>query len=172
MSPAFTLIYQTTHPYLQLCKFIKSIQDLIIENSYKYVLIGKFQSDSIERQLSEYRQISGEGFLVSLRKVNTSEKISILTHVLKENLNFWEKDIQAQNTQISEFVSKVKEKASYLSTEILETQPNDDSKQVAVMIAGYMVKKLSKGRAYVVKMIKSESNIEYDECLRTLSRED
>ena len=51
-------------------------------------------------------------------------------------------DTEAQNTQISEFVSKVEEEISHLSTLAFGIQLNDDTKQVAVMITGYVMKKI------------------------------
>ena len=52
--------------------------------------------------------------------------------------------LKYKNTQIPEFISKVKEEEFHLSTEILETQLNDDNKKVAVLIAVYIAHKLSK----------------------------
>ena len=51
--------------------------------------------------------MSGGRFLVSLREVNTSEKILMLTNVLKENLNFWEEDVYSPEREVSEMVTKV-----------------------------------------------------------------
>ena len=69
-------------------------------------------------------------------------------------------------------VAKVKGKISNLSAELLETEINDDTREVALMIASYIAKKLSKIKicaACKAKMIADETSIKYDEYLRTLS---
>ena len=117
--------------------------------------------------------MSGGRFLVSLREVNTSEKFLMLTSVLKENLNFWEEDVYSPKREVSEMVAKVKGEISNLSTELLEIEISDDTREVALMIAGYIAKKLSKRKictACKAKMIADETSIKYDKYLRTLSR--
>ena len=44
-------------PVLTLKSTSKLTQDPITENTYEYVLIRRFQSDSIKRQISRYRQM-------------------------------------------------------------------------------------------------------------------
>ena len=68
----------------------------------------------------------------------------MLTSVLKENLNFWEEDVYSPKREVSEMVAKVKGEISNLSTELLEIEISDDTIEVALMIAGYIAKKLSK----------------------------
>jgi len=41
---------------------------------YDFVMVGRLQSDPLERRFSQYRQMSGGRFLVSLREVISSEK--------------------------------------------------------------------------------------------------
>ena len=66
--------------------------DLLIEG-VEYVLLVRFQSDSIERQFFVYGQMSGGRFLVSFREVVISEKIILLKSLLKENVDFGAEDI-------------------------------------------------------------------------------
>ena len=47
------------------------------------------QSDSIERRFSQYRQMNGGHFLVSLNEVTNSEKILLCRSLLKEDIDFW-----------------------------------------------------------------------------------
>ena len=42
--------------------------DLLTEG-YDYVLIGRLQSDLLEKRFSHYRQLSGGRFLISLQEV-------------------------------------------------------------------------------------------------------
>ena len=50
------------------------LKDLLLED-YDFILTGRFQSDPIERRFSQYSQLSGGRFLVSLREVQNSERI-------------------------------------------------------------------------------------------------
>ena len=111
-------------------------------------------------------------FLVSLGKVNSAEKILVVTSDRKENLNFSEEDVYSPKRQVLEMVSKIKDEISNLLTELLEIKISDDIKEVALMIAGYIAKKLSKRKACAVckvKTITDETSIKYDKHLRTLS---
>ena len=58
--------------------------DELIDDGYEFVT-ARFQSDSIERRFSQYLQMSGGRFLVSLREVLNSERILICTVLIKEN---------------------------------------------------------------------------------------
>ena len=60
--------------YLHWKSTSKLTQDPITENTYEYVLIRRFQSDSIKRQISRYRQLGWGWFLVSSREVCKFEK--------------------------------------------------------------------------------------------------
>ena len=58
------------------------IQDL----GLRYVLIGKFQTDSLEARFGQYRQLAGGQYDVSLRQVFECEKKIRLLSVLKLKL--------------------------------------------------------------------------------------
>ena len=62
-------------------------------DDHKYILTARLQSDPIERRFSQYRQLNGGHFLVSLREVETNEKILLCQTQLKENINFWEEEL-------------------------------------------------------------------------------
>ena len=56
----------------------RAIADLttdLYNEGYKYVLTGRLQTDPLERRFSQYRQMSGGRFLVSLKEINRSESI-------------------------------------------------------------------------------------------------
>ena len=59
----------------------------LLNERYKYVLTGRFQSDPLERRFSQYRQLSGGRFLVSLQEVLRSESIIKLKSLLKRNID-------------------------------------------------------------------------------------
>ena len=117
------------------------IEDLLREG-YIYVLTSRFQSDPLERRYSQYRQMSGGRFLVGLREVNTSEKIIKMKSLLKEDILFWEKDIdihieQNESVKVENLIEIIKERS--LDMESIRLSP--DSREVAVYISGYVVKK-------------------------------
>ena len=57
----------------------------------------KLQSDPIECRFSQYCQISGERFLVSLREVKSSERILSFRSLLKVGINAWEHTERREN---------------------------------------------------------------------------
>ena len=82
---------------MTLCSQADLLDELLIDN-HKYALTARLQSDPIERRLSQYRQLNGGHFLVSLREVETSEKILLYQTLLKENINFWQEELAVTNT--------------------------------------------------------------------------
>ena len=78
--------------------------------------------------------MSGGRFLVSLLEVSNSERILRLRSIIKEGINFWEEDIK-KDIDI-ESMSLIDAELSNITTEILEAELNDDSKEVAVTIGG------------------------------------
>ena len=88
------------------------IEDLLSEG-YEYVFTSRFQSVPLERRFSQYRQMSGGRFLVGLREVNSSEKILKIRSLLKENINFWEEDLQIEVNQsdaVGKLIAEVRER--------------------------------------------------------------
>ena len=69
-------------------------------------MTGRLQSDPIERRFSQYRQMSGGRFLVSLREVYNSERILACRSLIKENIKFWNEDlsIKEDNEDIKNFL--------------------------------------------------------------------
>ena len=47
-----------------------------LNDGYDFVLTARLQSDLVERRFSQYRQMSGERFLVNLREVLNTERLS------------------------------------------------------------------------------------------------
>ena len=65
-----------------------------------FVLAGRLQSDPIERRFSQYRQMRGGRFLVSLREVLNSERILACRSLIKENINVWKSAKTVWNCRI------------------------------------------------------------------------
>ena len=74
-SPAFTLTSQTSSAFIVTLRAQAHLIAELLEEGYSFVLTRRLQSDPIERRFSQYRQMSGGRFLVSLREVLNSESI-------------------------------------------------------------------------------------------------
>ena len=83
------------------------MKELFMSQEFKYILTVRLQSDPIERRFSQYRQLNGGHFLVSLREVSSSEKILLLRTLLKDNINFWEEDLD--ETKSKDYTKELKE---------------------------------------------------------------
>ena len=46
--------------------------DELLEEDYDFVLVGRMQTDPLERRFSQYRQMSGGRFLVGFGEVRNS----------------------------------------------------------------------------------------------------
>ena len=68
--------------------------DELLNYGYEYILTARLQSDPIERRFSQYRQMSGGRFLVSLREVRNTERILSCRSLIKNDINFWKEDLQ------------------------------------------------------------------------------
>ena len=84
--------------------------------------------------------MSGGRFQVSLREVESSKKILLIRSLFKEDINFWDKDIQIKKSVTQDFLQHIAYKDVKLSSVILK----EDSAQVAYIIAGYTAKKFMK----------------------------
>ena len=137
--PSFTLTKQTSHTLVTTLRFIYNlVDDLLIEN-YDYILMSRFQSNPIKRHFSKYRQMSGGRFLVSLREVRKPEKILLLNSIIKADLNFWEESICVKKA-IDSVTLELHTRLDEIANEIAECQLNEESKEGAASIAGYVTK--------------------------------
>ena len=64
----------------------------LLDEGYEFIFTRKFQSDPLENRFSQYRQMSGGRFLVSLREVLSTERILSCRSLLKQN--FWEENLK------------------------------------------------------------------------------
>ena len=111
-------------------------------DDHKYILTARLQSDPIERRFSEYRQLNGGHFLVSLREVETSEKIWLCQTLLKENINFWEEELAVTNT--TQEIEKFKETLDSMSVLIQEAiNLTAETEEVIQVVSGYIAKQLT-----------------------------
>ncbi len=80
--------HQNRHDTLELHELIEnnfttSCRYCLQELKYQYVLLGKFQSDAIERRFSWLRQLSGGNFYISVRQLMENEKKIRATSLMK-----------------------------------------------------------------------------------------
>ena len=86
-----------------------SSANLSIAKGLKFVLTGRFQTDPLERRLSQYRGMSGGRFLVSLTEVLRSESIISYKILLKHDINYNQLTISSEEVehQIEDFMDNV-----------------------------------------------------------------
>ena len=118
--------------------------DELLNYGYDYILTARLQSDPIERRFSQYRQMSGGRFLVSLREVRNTERILSCRSLIKNDINFWKEDLQQPERNEDESYEMIGEILRDGIEEILETVLDDDSSEVAITISRYIAKMLLK----------------------------
>ena len=87
---------------------------------FTFVIPRRFQSDPLEKRFAQYQQMNGGRFLVSLRKVESSEKILLIRSLFKEDINFWDEDIQIKKSVTQDFLQHIARKNVELSSVILK----------------------------------------------------
>ena len=117
------------------------VQDLIAEG-YDFVLTGRFQSDPLERRYGCFRMMSGGRFLVGLAEVKNSEKILILSSLIKENINFWDEDVYESTEKQDQQMSDLLDEIDMISVEVQEACLEKETREVSVAVSGYIAKKI------------------------------
>ena len=112
----------------------------LFEEGYSFIVTAKFQSDPLERRILQYRQMSGRNFLVSLRKVLSSENTLLCCSLLMQKVNFWQEDLIKDSLKPEKFMVALI--CQDCDVDSLTLSP--ESIEVAYTIAGYIVKKLKK----------------------------
>ena len=115
--------------------------------------------------------MSGGSFLVSLREVINSERILQCRSLLKENISFWEEDLQPEKDENIEvrFHKTFRLKAEDIANSVLDSH----STEVAITLAGYVAKKLvcrTKCNGCKVALSAQKVDLENNAYLSLLSR--
>ena len=120
----------------------RAIADLsadLLNEGYKYILTGRLQIDPLERRFSQYRQMSGGRFLVSLKEVYRSESILKLKKFLSNNI------------ELTSNIASITDEGSSILQDFLETvnQENfdhitisQDAVDVITFVSGYISRSL------------------------------
>ncbi|XP_075739881.1 uncharacterized protein LOC142785325 [Rhipicephalus microplus] len=79
------VLTRETHSALRLTTetLVKVAEYCLNELNFDYVLLGKFQTDSLEERFGKYRQLSGAQYHISIRQVYESERKLRLQNVLE-----------------------------------------------------------------------------------------
>ena len=103
-------------------------------------MTSRFWSDPLERRFGQYRQMSGGMFLVVLREAILSKKIIELKTLLKDDVDI--NNIMDSNVEHDENIESLLHHVdiSCYSDEMVTL--SEDSREVAIYIAGYELKKL------------------------------
>ena len=117
--------------------------DELLNDGYDYILTARLQSDPIGSRFSQYRQMSGGRFLVSLREVRNTERILSCRSLIKNDIDFWKEDLQQPERNEDESYEMIGEILRD-RIEISETVLDDDSSEVAITISRYIAKMLLK----------------------------
>ena len=91
--PAFTLTSKTSYALVLTLRAQSGLIKELLSEGYDFVMTSRLQSDPIERRFSQYRQMSGWRFLVSLLEVTNSERIIRCRSLVKADINFWKEDL-------------------------------------------------------------------------------
>ena len=137
---SFRFSKQTMQSLIWTLRSQADLLDKLLMNDHKYILTAHLQSDPIERRFSQYRQLNGGHFLVSLREVETSEKILLCQTLLKENINFWEEEPAVTNA--TQEIEKFKEALDSVSVLIQEATLTAETEEVVQVVSGYIAKQL------------------------------
>ena len=112
-------------------------------DSSRYVLTLRFQSDPIEWRYSQYRQMCGGRYLVSLKDINTSEKIIRIKCLVQEGFNI-DDSVKVSEEDRRESTKLVNYFEELMQRDSLPLALDAGSKEVPDHIAGYVAFKLQK----------------------------
>ena len=138
--PAFTLTSKTSYALVLILRAQSGLIKELLSEWYDFVMTSRLQSDPIERRFSQYRQMSGGRFLVSLREVTNSERIIRCRSLVKADINFWKEDLGSDKPSL-DFSAFLALRSEH-EIEIAESTLDSSSEEVSTTIAGY--KKLAK----------------------------
>ena len=169
--PNFTLTANTSSALIQSLRAQAMLIEDLLREGYEYVLVARFQSDPLERRFSQYRQMNGGRFLVSLREVLHSERILACRSLILEDIDFWKEDLRPE--KLNENGERLLSEISQLVTEIQESTLDNDSLEVATFFAGYVSLKLddrSDCKECKKLFYAKEQSLANDKYLQALSR--
>ena len=137
------LTEQTSRAFHQTYKAITQMSKYLLENcGFNYVLLGKIQSDMIERRFSRIRQLSGANYYISMRQLQESDrKIRSISLLKYSQISIAEIDIIVKTKCTSN--NKLMATAEALQAELLfNILPTENDAAVIFYVTGYCCKSL------------------------------
>ena len=134
----FSLTKQTMNALIRTLRSQAMLITDLIEGGFTCVLTRRLQSDPIENRFSQYRQMNGGNFLVSLQDVKNSERILVCRSLLRADIDFWKEETLQPAGEANVSLDFLREHES----EIEDLCLNPGSAEVAYTIAGYVARKL------------------------------
>lgn len=127
---------------------VKLIPYLLDVHQFKYVLVGKFQTDNLESRFGQYRQMSGGNRLVSIQEITESERKLKIQSLLKLNMS---SGVVSVKEYLAEFSDDFGFTTNACETEdqfianfpIDKIEFNEVELPVLLYVAGYAAKKIS-----------------------------
>ena len=132
------LTKQTFEALINTNSAIADLSNDLIRNGFHYILTGRLQTDPLERRFSQYRQMSGGRFLVSLTEILRSEKIITYQILLKRDIDYSELTVSLTDDRnlTLEFISTLPTDFIYLLT------LSENTKHIVAYVSGYISHKL------------------------------
>ena len=139
------LTEQTSRALHQTCEAIMQMSKYLLENcGFNYVLLGKIQSDMIERRFSRIRQLSEANYYISMTQLQESDrKIRSILLLKYSQIFIAEIDIIVKIKCTSN--NKLTATAEALQAELLfNILPTENDAAVIFYVTGYCCKSLVK----------------------------
>lgn len=140
-SEFFTLSAQTSAALRTTLRCHANLIEDLLSEGYDFVLTSRFQSDPIERRFSQYRQMSGGRFLISLKDILCSENILKIRSLVKEGFDITP-EVKYTFDETHHLEDLHSQANSLLNIENFHL--SDASKEVSDHIAGYIANKAKK----------------------------
>ena len=132
------LTIQTFEALINTNSAIADLSNDLIRNGFHYILTGRLQTDPLERRFSQYLQMSGGRFLVSLTEILRSEKIITHQILLKRDIDYSELTVSLTDDKnlTLEYISTLPTDSIYLLTLA------ENTKHIVAYVSGYISHKL------------------------------
>lgn len=140
----YSALLHTTETLVQLTEYLLNCLN------FKYVMLGSFQTDALERRFSQYRKMSGCNYNVSVQQLYESErKLKVLSLLKLSGNDLHIKDIikEINTTETDQEIIDSDGISLGNFEEILEEscsmQINSNEEETIVFIAGYVGRKVA-----------------------------
>jgi len=131
------LTHDTGHSINHTCKGIVELTKTLLKETHKYVLLGKFTTDPLEKEFSKLRQGSGGTYFLSVQQIiekfNISKASLLLTYNINDSASYAGHSCQFCGFFLDESSAEV-----FDNLPTLEKSITVQSKMSLVYIAGYV----------------------------------